>query len=60
MKRKEIPALIQTELDALGLPYRIERGSPHTKLFVCDRLAAVWSSNARKDSFAGRGAMNRG
>lgn len=37
----KIPDLIQTELDACGLPYRIEEGTKHNKIYVNEIFCGI-------------------
>lgn len=53
----KIPKFIQDELDHWGLPYHVETGKKHPKLFLCGRLAGVFHTG-RKDSMAGDGGLN--
>jgi hypothetical protein len=38
---------IRPDLDALGLPWSVQNGSKHFKLYVCGRLVTVMSRSPR-------------
>lgn len=42
---KRIPTEITRFLEETNLPYELRRGSNHTKLFICGRMAGVISHN---------------
>lgn len=54
----KIPDIIKRELDACPLPWRIEQGGHHAKIFIEDTFVGIFPLNARKGSTGGRGGMN--
>ena len=54
----KLPDFIQKELDACGLPWRVEQGSKHQKIYVADVFAGIVPLNARKETVHGRGGLN--
>ena len=39
--KKQLPEMIRTELEASKVPWRIENGGRHLKLFIGDRMVGV-------------------
>jgi hypothetical protein len=54
----KIPDILMRELRGCPLPWRIEQGSLHYKIFIEDTFIGIFPLNSRKSSTAGRGGLN--
>lgn len=54
----KIPSFIRDELDACGLPWRIERGKRHQKIVVADKFVGILPLNAVSDIPGTRSSLN--
>ena len=57
MSSQKVPTVLKDELEKTGLPYRIERGKKHCKIFLSDRMVGIYHPG-KSDSHAGRGGLN--
>lgn len=46
----KLPKTIAEELERSGLPWRLERGGRHHKIFVADRLAGILPHSGAREA----------